>query len=128
MVYLVAVSLVIGTDENGKKEGSTAKKTPEKTDIFTFKVPVDVVVVSIVASDKSGNPVKDLTMNDFRVYEDGKPVPIHTFSLESYKSTQPVHSNRTQSVEVEPGTLSKPEEVASTQARMITLFLDDVTK
>ncbi len=127
MAYLVAVSLVIGTDENGKKEASTAKKTPEKTDIFTFKVPVDVVVVSIVASDKSGNPVKDLTVNDFRVYEDGKPVPIHTFSLESYKSIQPAQPNRTQSVDVEPGTLSKPEEVAPTQARMITLFLDDVT-
>ena len=127
MAYLVTVPLVIRTDENGKRGGSTAKKTPEKTDIFTFKVPVDVVVVSIVANDKSGKPVKDLTVNDFKVYEDGKPVPIHTFSLESYKSTQPVQANGTPSIEAEPGTAGKPEEVAPTQGRMITLFLDDVT-
>jgi VWFA-related protein len=127
MILLAAGSLLIVPAEKEEKEGTVAKKSTDKPETFTFRVPVDVVVVSIVASDKSGNPVKDLTMNDFKVYEDGKPVPIHTFSLESYKSTQPVQANRTQSVGVEPGTLSKPEEVAPTQTRMITLFLDDVT-
>ena len=34
------------------------------------------------------NPVKDLKVDEFKVYEDGKLQPIHTFALESYKVTQ----------------------------------------
>jgi len=61
---------------------------PEKASSFTLKVPVDVVIVNAMITDKKGNPVKDLTVEDFKIYEDGKPQPIHTFSLESYRAVQ----------------------------------------
>ena len=127
MVLLMAGSLLIGTDEKEKKEGTTVKRSPDKPDTFTFKVPVEVVVVSIVASDKNGKPVKDLTVKDFKVLEDGKPVPIHTFALESYKSVQPSASDSQKTAEPESGTAGKAGEAESVQGRMITLFLDDLT-
>ena len=46
---------------------------------FTFRVPVDVVVVNALVTDRQGHPVTDLTANDFSVYEDGRRQEIQTF-------------------------------------------------
>ena len=77
----------MAADKTPKKDSATPTKD-DKSGTFTFKVPVDVVVVNAIVTDKQGNPVKDLKVDDFRVYEDGKLQPIHTFALESYKATQ----------------------------------------
>jgi VWFA-related protein len=51
-----------------------AQRTP------TFKVAVDYVQVDAVVTDGQGNPVRDLTKDDFQVYEDGKPQTISSFA------------------------------------------------
>ncbi len=88
---------------------------------LTFKVPVDVVVVNAVVTDKSGTPVLDLTADDFRVFEDGKPQPIHTFALESYKAIQSIDPTGKRG---EPGEAKEPN---FTQPRLFSLVIDDVT-
>src|SRR5512136_134034 len=70
-----------------KKPGQKETKTGQAP--FAFKVPVDVVVVNATVTDAKGKPVLDLTADDFKVFEDGKPQPIHTFTLETYKAVQP---------------------------------------
>src|SRR5262249_52903962 len=82
--------VVVGTDvaQNRRGEHKRFRREEEKSGTFTFKVPVDVVVVNLVVTDKQGNPVKDLTFDDFRLYEEGQPQRIHTLALESYKSTE----------------------------------------
>jgi VWFA-related protein len=47
----------------------------------TFRVEVNYVEVDALVSDASGNPVADLTAQDFEVLEDGKPQKISAFSL-----------------------------------------------
>lgn len=47
-----------------------------------IKVRVQVVNVPVTVLDKRGTPVIDLTQNDFRVYEDGKPQAIKYFLQE----------------------------------------------
>jgi|GEM_PF-778371 len=119
---LILATAPLSADQNQKKEPQKAQKDGEKPPSFTVKVPVDVVVVNATVTDKQGNPVKDLTVDDFKIYEDGKPQPIHTFALESYKAAQ--ITDRSGKV-VGPDGRAVQEEAS--QARLISLVIDDIT-
>src|SRR5262249_16893838 len=71
--------------KSSQNQQSQAKESPAT---FDLKVPVNVVVVRIVASDHQGNPVRDLTAEEFKVSEDSRPQPVHTFTMESYQAVQ----------------------------------------
>jgi VWFA-related protein len=47
----------------------------------TFRAGVEIVELDAVVTDAAGNPVTDLTIDDFEVIEGGKPQPITAFSL-----------------------------------------------
>jgi VWFA-related protein len=99
-----------------------SKRESNLTAQSTFRLPVNVVVVNATVTDKAGQPVTDLTANDFRVYDDGKPQTIQTFALESYgpveseagkKPALPAHRNS--------------QELNATRPRMISIVIDDLT-
>ena len=46
----------------------------------TFRVQVDAVELDAFVTDAQGNPVTGLTLDDFQVFEDGKPQVITSFS------------------------------------------------
>ena len=48
----------------------------------TIKVETRVVLVDAVVTDKKGNYIRDLSANDFKVWEDGKEQPVTSFSRE----------------------------------------------
>src|SRR2546430_2896865 len=73
----------MAAEQDRKEETQKSSKDTQKPSSFTFKVPVDVVVVNATVTDKQGNSVKDLTVDDFKVYEDGKLLPIHTLDRKS---------------------------------------------
>lgn len=103
------------------KRRSQSERSPSNE--FTFRVPVDVVVVNATAVDAQGNPVPDLRKEDFRIFEDGRPQPIHTFSVESYTSRRQQlragdrHRNQpsTEVTQIEAG-----------DTRFISIVFDDV--
>ena len=71
--------------------GQVGAKDPSEGNLeseFTFRVPVDVVVVNTIVTDQKGNPVTDLTADHFSIEEDGRRQTIQTFVRESYKSVQ----------------------------------------
>ena len=45
-----------------------------------FRSGIDLIQVDAVVRDRSGNPVRGLTRADFQVFEDGRPLPIESFS------------------------------------------------
>ncbi len=47
--------------------------------IFLETIDVSLVNVEIVVTDKKGNPVKDLTIDDFEILDDGEAVEITNF-------------------------------------------------
>src|SRR5688572_19971071 len=47
----------------------------------TFRVEVDYVEVDAFVTDAQGNPVTNLTADDFDVLEDGRPQKVTAFSL-----------------------------------------------
>src|SRR5580704_9809060 len=44
-----------------------------------IKVNVRLVTLDVVVTDKKGNPVTNLTKDDFQVYEDAQPQTIRSF-------------------------------------------------
>jgi VWFA-related protein len=57
------------------------------TDVATspgvIKSQTNLVLVDVIATDKKGNYVSDLEMDDFRVFEDGKARSVTSFSQET---------------------------------------------
>ena len=65
---LLALPLVAQEDDEGLGE-----------ELFIERVAVDIVNVEVYVNDKEGNPIGDLTRDDFLVTEDGKPVELVNF-------------------------------------------------
>jgi VWFA-related protein len=87
----------------------------------TFKIPVDVIVVSAAVTDKDGNPATDLTRDDFKVFEDGKLQAIQTFSLESYA---PIPSAAMPKSASDSRLAANPN---TNPIRMISIIIDDIS-
>ena len=47
--------------------------------VFVESVHVNVVNVDVRVTDKKGNPVEGLTIDDFEIFEEGRPVQISNF-------------------------------------------------
>ena len=60
-----------------------ASSTNSTADTNRIRVHVEGVNVPVTVLDKRGNPVIDLTRNDFRIYENGKAQNIRYFSSET---------------------------------------------
>ncbi len=125
-LLLLALSL---SSQAGPQQAQPAQADPEAE--FTFRVPVDVVVVRAIVTD-GGKSVTDLTVEDFTVFEDGKPLPIQSFTRESYE----VVRSHQQQVEPEKAPADandgepKPTPSAGpalSRPHFISLLIDDVT-
>ncbi len=51
-----------------------------------FRTGINFVPVDVIVTDRDGNPVQDLTAEDFVITEDGKPQPIEAFKLVEFDS------------------------------------------
>jgi len=61
--------------------GAAAQETitPEEESGYFEEVAVDIVNVEVYVTDKEGNPIEGLTIEDFAVLEDGRPVELLNF-------------------------------------------------
>ncbi|MFN2447529.1 MAG: VWA domain-containing protein [Vicinamibacterales bacterium] len=87
----------------------------------TFRAGINFVRVDVIVTDRQGNPVTDLTQQDFEVSEDNKPQAIETFRLVKIDTATPVvasgRSIRTRDDE--------ETAAANENARIFVFFLDD---
>ena len=67
---------------------SGIQKIPEQTVNERHDVTVRLVLVDVIATDKDGKFITDLTMDDFEIYEEGKKVPINSLDLLSYELSE----------------------------------------
>ena len=104
------------------KPGDTGGVQGQSSSGFTLKVPVEVVVVNAIVTDRDGNPITDLTVDDFEVLENRKSQTIQSFSQEIYQSPQS-SLNWGSAVGAE-----EPEpEAAPEKPRLLSLVIDDLT-
>jgi len=59
-----------------------AQTTPEEKPSTVVRVNTRLVLVDVVAIDRKGAPVPDLTAQDFTVLEDGQPQQVRNFSFQ----------------------------------------------
>ena len=88
----------------------------------TFKLQVEVVEMDVRVTDARGNFVRNLTKDDFQIFEDGKEQTVTTFSLVDIPiepSSQPV----SRSFPIEPDVQSNERRV---DGRAYVMLLDDL--
>jgi VWFA-related protein len=90
--FWVLTSFVLLCPLPSVTRSQTAQTTPPATSAgqvarqgngFVLRVQTNVVLVDVRVTDRHGNPVTNLTQDDFRVFEDGAPQKISSFSLEN---------------------------------------------
>ncbi len=125
---LLLLALSLGGPARSQ-QAQPAQADPEGE--FTFRVPVDVVVVRAIVTDR-GKSVTDLTVEDFTVFEDGKPLPIQSFTRESYEVIRP-HEPEVElaTSPVDATDARAPQASAAgpplSRPHFISLLVDDVT-
>jgi len=102
-------------------QGKKGKKDEEPQSQTIFRVPVNIVVLNATVTDKSGNPVTDLTAKDFKVYDDGKLQDIQTFALDYYG---PAQLEEAQTQPPSSGLAAKEQDAERT--RILSLVVDDL--
>ena len=114
-------------------QNKNAKKEVPAQNRSAFKVKVNSVVIKAAVTDKSGDPVTDLTTNDFKLYEDGKPQIIQTFALESpdppeLEQAQVASASHLSKREApKTGKREAPKQDAERTPRLISIVIDDLT-
>ena len=92
--------------------------TPEQP---IFRGGINTVRVDVIVTDRQGNPVTDLTLEDFDIQEDGKPQKAETFRLIKIDAvTQPAYTQRALRTRNDEETAAADE-----NARIFAFFLDD---
>jgi VWFA-related protein len=95
---------------------------------FVLKANADLVLTNVVARDaKTGQLVKGLTKNDFKIYESGKEQTIDTFDFESVDMATPLNEATVSGLAAGPTgskavVVAKPEELRN--HRLIVMFFD----
>lgn len=93
-----------------------------------IRVTTEVVLVNVIARDKSGNLIRDLKREDFTVLEDGKKQDISSFDFENVDAIAPGSSEATiTGTAADQGSLLKPTNAPAVNARdrrLVLLFFD----
>ncbi|MYC80457.1 MAG: VWA domain-containing protein, partial [Acidobacteria bacterium] len=116
----VALALVPATTPAQPREAETVRG--ESSSGFTLKVPVEVVVVNAIVTDRDGKPITDLTADDFEVFENSKKQTIQSFSREVHESPQSSPAWGSAVGAEQPGPEAAPE-----KPRLLSLVIDDLT-
>ena len=85
-----------------------------------FRAGINFVRVDVIATDRQGVPVTDLSLNDFEVFEDGKPQAVETFRLIKVDAVAPEYTTRAIRTREDEETAAADE-----NARIFVFFLDD---
>jgi VWFA-related protein len=87
----------------------------------TFRVDVEYVEVDAVVTDGSGQFVRDLTQDDFQIFEDGRPQQIAAFSLVDIPLERPVAPTAAGPVEADTRSNEEPFD-----GRVYVMVVDDL--
>jgi VWFA-related protein len=119
---VVALALGVSAQEPAQQPPPAAPATQEQdaSGQPVFRTGINFVRVDVIATDRQGNPVLDLSKEDFEISEDGKPQAVETFRLVKIDMTTSEYASR--------GIRTREDEEAAAadeNARIFVFFLDD---
>ncbi len=124
-LWVPAASGAVRNSGSETGDRGESKSSPE----FTIKVPVNVVLVNVRVTDDAGRPVKDLTADDFKLFEDGKRQRIQSIEIES--SQPPVSPEAVALTGTATAQTPAPQPLQGSggeSGRLISYFIDDLTE
>jgi VWFA-related protein len=93
-----------------------AAATAEQQPVVVIKKESKLVLVDSVVTDKKGNYIRDLTQNDFKVFEDNKEQAVSTFSTGADASTQANGQRRYLILFFDNSTMAAPDQIQARSA------------
>ena len=109
-----------GTQATNSTPQTATPPTPPP-DQPVFRTGINTVRVDVIVTDRQGNPVTDLKLEDFEIQEDGRPQKAETFRLVKIDTlTQPAYTQRTIRTRNDEETAAADE-----SSRIFAFFLDD---
>src|SRR3989475_11567873 len=90
--------------------------TAEQQPVVVIKKESKLVLVDSVVTDKKGNYIRDLTQNDFKVFEDNKEQAVSTFSTGADAATQANGQRRYLILFFDNSTMAAPDQIQARSA------------
>jgi VWFA-related protein len=114
LMFLVPAPL-LGQDQPAPPPPQAAA-TAEQQPAVVIKKESKLVLVDSVVTDKKGNYVRDLTQNDFKVFEDNKEQAVSTFSTGADAATQANGQRRYLILFFDNSTMAAPDQIQARSA------------
>jgi VWFA-related protein len=119
----VAAGLLVGVcGLVATPSGQQAQTPPQTQKPPVFGARIDTVTVDVVVTDRKGQPVTDLTAEDFEVTENRKPQSIDSFKLIQIDDSLDVDPARNREIR---SLADQERELRRDDVRVIVIYLDD---
>jgi VWFA-related protein len=99
-----------------------AAQAGDDTPQATFRADINFVRVDVIVNDDDGEPVTDLTADDFEVFEDGELQAVEEFSLIRVDGTTEPGAPRPRQIR---SSIDAEVELARDDVRLFMFFFDD---
>jgi VWFA-related protein len=105
-----------------RRDGQNPKNPPPASQQPTFRTGVNAVRVDVIVTTRNGEPVEDLTRDEFEVSEDGKPQTVESLKLIRVQTRQEPGGEAPRAIRSFD---DEATELARDDVRIIVIFLDD---
>lgn len=118
----LAAAVMCGTPGPSRAQGQPAPPPPQtaspgdQQSAAVIKKESKLVLVDAVVTDKKGKYVRDLTQNDFKVFEDNKEQAVSTFSSGADTATQANGQRRYLILFFDNSTMAAPDQIQARSA------------
>src|SRR5467141_3090229 len=116
LMFLVPVPARSRGQEQPPPPPPPTAATAEQQPVVVIKKESKLVLVDSVVTDKKGNYIRDLTQNDFKVFEDNKEQAVSTFSTGADAATQANGQRRYLILFFDNSTMAAPDQIQARNA------------
>jgi VWFA-related protein len=105
-----------GQGQSASPPPPPAAAPADQQPVVVIKKESKLVLVDSVVTDKKGNYIRDLTRNDFKVFEDNKEQQVSTFSTGADAATQASGQRRYLILFFDNSTMAAPDQIQARSA------------